>query len=135
MPSDKPLRCNFVLNDNLEKFWAIEEIPVNTPPLYKEEQICEDYFNKTVSRDCLGIFVVRFPFKDSPLELGESRDLAIKRLTFQENRIKKDDVLKNKYFAFINEYIELEHMREFKNTDLVNMFRCFFASFCGHTRG
>nr|CAI5839870.1 unnamed protein product [Callosobruchus analis] len=44
IPNNTTVRCNFVVNDDLQRFWAIEEIPTETLALTKEEKLCEDYF-------------------------------------------------------------------------------------------
>lgn len=126
---EKTIKCNFVVNDDLQKFWDIEEVPSESLPLTQDEQYCEDYFNQTVSRDLnSGKFVVRFPFKESPMSLGDSKNLAIKKLLWQENRLKKNDLLNHKYTAFMNEYIKLEHMRKLTDKDS-NKFKCFLPHF------
>lgn len=123
------VKCNFNVNDDLQKFWDIEEVPSELSPFTKNEQYCEDYFNQTVSRDVLsGKFIVRFPFKENPLSLGESKDIAVKKFICQENRLKQYDSLKHKYIDFMNEYIDLKHMRKLTSTDS-SKFRCFLPHF------
>nr|CAI5850228.1 unnamed protein product [Callosobruchus analis] len=89
IPNNTTVRCNFVVNDDLQRFWAIEEIPTETLALTKEEKLCEDYFDETVTRDISGKFIVRFPLKCSASTLGNSYNIAIKRLLSQENKLKK----------------------------------------------
>nr|CAI5839869.1 unnamed protein product [Callosobruchus analis] len=130
IPNNTTVRCNFVVNDDLQRFWAIEEIPTETLALTKEEKLCEDYFDETVTRDISGKFirVVRFPLKCSASTLGNSYNIAIKRLLSQENKLKKSEILKDKYVSFMNEYIELEHMKQLSN-DAIQNFRCFLPHF------
>ncbi|XP_072389537.1 uncharacterized protein [Diabrotica undecimpunctata] len=79
----------------------------------KDEAFCENYFNKTVFQDSSGKFIVRFPLKLESTELGESKDLEIKRLLSQERKLENNKALKDKYFKFMNEYLELEQEHQF----------------------
>lgn len=124
LPLQSKVRCNLAINDDLQKFWSIEEIHNELPRLTKEEQFCEEYFDKTVSRDNLGRFVVRFPLKSSYKDLGDSKQLAIKRPMLQENRLKENDLLKTKYTSFMNEYLQLGHMNLVSDSKM-DTFRCF----------
>ncbi|XP_037813119.1 uncharacterized protein LOC119604511 [Lucilia sericata] len=98
------------LNDCLEKFWTIED----HHRINKEENNndCERYFEETTYR-CpqTNKFVVRFPFKPNAQKLGESYDIALKRFLLLEKRLKCDKKLNDEYSSFINEYIEMNHMK------------------------
>jgi len=76
----------------------------------KEEREAENHFVKTIQRDKEGRFIVSMPFKRSPNELGESREIAQHRLLNLERKLSKDDTLKKQYTAFLEEYERLGHM-------------------------
>lgn len=105
------------LNNNIQKFWQLENIsksPIRSP----EEQLCEIHFVSTTTRNSDGRFVVSLPFRENNLILGNSRELALKRLYSLEKRFAKNPVLKVEYSKFINEYLELGHMKLIKNVDI-----------------
>ncbi|XP_012542665.2 uncharacterized protein LOC105840305 [Monomorium pharaonis] len=104
------------IRDSLERFWKIEEC-LSTPNLTREESECEDLFVKTMKRDEQGRFTVRLPFRANADKLGDSLDMAIKRLYSLEKRLAKDSSLKKQYVSFMNEYLELGHMTEVKSSD------------------
>lgn len=62
------------LKIDLEKFWDIEEIS-SKKFLSTEETFCEDHFQKHVSRDVNGRYVVALPFNENIKNLGESNKL------------------------------------------------------------
>lgn len=91
---------NEMLDESITKFWKTEEIPQRTI-FTKEEQYCEDYFDKTTIRKGDGRFVVRLPFVKRVQDLGDSSLLALKRLQSIEKRLKRDENLKNEYVEFM----------------------------------
>lgn len=98
------------IDNNLTKFWALEEFDKNVEVMSKAEQYCEDHFVNSFSRDFDGRFVVSFPFKENINQLGLSKQMAYKRLLFLEKRLIKDEWLKREYVSFLNEYRDLGHM-------------------------
>jgi len=78
--------------------------------------MCEGHFATTYKRDEEGRFIISMPIKKERLrELGGSRDLAIQRLFKNlERRFNRQPQLKKEYSRFMNEYLELKHMREIK---------------------
>ena len=58
------LQTCFVLSfeDNLQRFWEIEEVP-KTKHLTDEERRCEEHFNSTTRRSAEGRFIVKLPYK------------------------------------------------------------------------
>lgn len=57
-----------------------------------------------------GKFIVKLPFKENLAQLGESRNMAIRRFQTLEIKLAKDVLLKKKYSEFMREYINLGHM-------------------------
>ena len=64
------------------------------------------------------------PVNDDTLSsLGESMEIALKRLHATERRLAREERLREQYVAFMREYLELGHMR--KVTDLTTVKRCY----------
>ncbi|XP_072400754.1 uncharacterized protein [Diabrotica undecimpunctata] len=106
------VQCFFVQSDqvqkDLEKFWSIEEVS-NTKVISQEDNICEEHFN-TYSKDSTGKFIVKITLKESREQLGDSKDLAVRRLLNLERQFEKDIKLKKLYVSFMQEYQALNHM-------------------------
>ena len=58
--------------DTLKKFWEIEDLP-QSRHFTKEEQACEEHYQRTTKRNQEGQFVVRLPFKDNATPAIPSR--------------------------------------------------------------
>lgn len=115
-PINNKVKCHFseqplqqFNNDELQKFWAMEE--PNFSNLNSSEDIfCEEHYENSMSRALNGQFIVKIPWREDPSSLGDSKHLAIKRLLNLEARFKRNLDLKKSYTAFINEYKDLGHM-------------------------
>ena len=59
------------VEDSLNRFWEIEEMPA-TKHLTDEERRCEEHFKSTTRRSPEGRFIVKLPFKNEIGELGDS---------------------------------------------------------------
>lgn len=137
--SYKEQNFNFVLTDNdssentshddlhsfLPKFWDIIDIP-NQKYLSSEEQQCENYFDKTYSRDETGRFIVNLPLKENLDQLGESKSIALKRFMHLERKLNSNDQLKRDYKNFIDEYLQLNHMRLIDETVIDSSQKSFY---------
>ncbi|KAH9627675.1 hypothetical protein HF086_016829 [Spodoptera exigua] len=67
--------CNYThnINDNLQKFWEIEELNLKINIGTPEERLCESHFQENVKRLSNGRFSVKMPLKEIPEEaLGDS---------------------------------------------------------------
>ncbi|XP_025986008.1 uncharacterized protein LOC105206577 [Solenopsis invicta] len=110
--------CFFSNSDNietqLERFWQVEEGSLHAN-LSETEQICEDEFMKGHRRNAGGRFEVRLPLRDKVERLGQSREIAIKRLKELERKFVSSSELKVQYTNFMQEYQELGHMSEVIN--------------------
>ncbi|XP_071631892.1 uncharacterized protein [Temnothorax longispinosus] len=99
------------LDEELRRFWEIEEIP-RAIPLSPEEQQCEDHFLATHWRRSDGRYVIRFPFKTGPpIEIGNSYHSAERQLRGLERRLNADERVATEYRAFMEEYERLGHMK------------------------
>ncbi|XP_039311989.1 uncharacterized protein LOC120359242 [Solenopsis invicta] len=114
--------CLFVRQDSiyneLARFWELEEYEMkDNTRLSTEDQACEDYFVNTVTRNISGRFVVRLPFRGNKAQLGESRQIAEKRLNYLERKFQRDPEFHARYSEFMREYIRLNHMSQVDKDD------------------
>lgn len=105
----------YVMNELLARFWELND-PIESKYTAAEEKV-ERYFVETTTRDLEGRFVVRIPFKDNDEELGESRTIALKRFFQIERRLERDKELRKNYNKFMQEFIDLGHMRRATNCE------------------
>ncbi|XP_061719560.1 uncharacterized protein LOC133526796 [Cydia pomonella] len=106
--------CSFLTHNeetNLTRFWELDSVS-SKHCMSQEEQACEKSFLDNTTHDQDGRFVVTLPLKESPDVLGDSYQMAKRRFLALEKRLARDPVLKNLYFDFIREYIDLGHMSE-----------------------
>ncbi|KAH8292646.1 hypothetical protein KR054_004088, partial [Drosophila jambulina] len=67
--SEEPL---ISIDNTLQKFWSLEELPSPKKILSPEHKLCEDHYRKTTQVLPSGRFEVRLPFKSDPNGLGNS---------------------------------------------------------------
>lgn len=99
-----------VVNQLLARFWELNDS--SECNLTVAEERAERLFSQSTERDKNGRFIVRIPFIDGDIELGESRAIASQRFNQLERRFNRDPDLREKYNEFMKEYLELGHMRE-----------------------
>ncbi|XP_017887274.1 uncharacterized protein LOC108629231, partial [Ceratina calcarata] len=116
---NKQTACFFTqsLDDQLSRFWEVEEIS-NKKPLSLEETICEEHFTKNTYRDSSGRFVVRLPFNDKRHLLGQSREIALRQFLSLERKLLRDNNLLDQYTKFLEEYEDLGHMSVIQNEEV-----------------
>ncbi|GFU74539.1 uncharacterized protein TNCV_550781 [Trichonephila clavipes] len=102
------------LNKTLEKFWKVEDVE---KPIVKNKErlICEEHYANTHFRTKEGKYVVCMPLKKEPSCLGNSKDIALKRLGSLWNRLARDENYLNLYREFLRDYERLGHMKEVTN--------------------
>nr|CAH7750757.1 unnamed protein product [Callosobruchus chinensis] len=105
------------IQNDLRRFWEIEECLPDQKVLSEEEIACEKHFVENTKRNEHGAFVVKLPFKDSVQKLGDSCELAKRRLLNLEKRLDSNEQYKNLYCEFMNEYLKLGHMSKISNPD------------------
>ncbi|XP_037931438.1 uncharacterized protein LOC119666230 [Teleopsis dalmanni] len=98
---------NSSLEDAIERLWRMDE---------------NFHTNK-------GRFVVRLPFLENSLTLGESQETAWRRFISLERRLAKNHVLRKQYVQFMEEYERLGHMTEV-NLDSMLTPRYFIPHHC-----
>ncbi|XP_076247806.1 uncharacterized protein LOC143187478 [Calliopsis andreniformis] len=114
--NDKIQRCHLVTNQELhsqmERFWKIEEVNVESS---LEADECEALFQATVHQTDKGRYVVHIPFNDQIQKLGTSRQQAENRFKALERKLLKQPQLREQYVDFMNEYESLGHMSRISN--------------------
>lgn len=105
------------IQKQLEKFWIIEEILTKNKVVTEEEQFCETHFIESFYREFDGRFGVRLPFRKNINNLGESKEIALKRFINLEKKLNLNSHLNSEYSKFMDEYINLHHMSEVKTED------------------
>lgn len=120
----------FKLHQEFSKFWELEELPNQISTLSESEKACEANFISNSVRLGSGRFSVGLPLKDSPDCLGNSYNMAKKRLLNLERRFKKQPEVKSQYVKFIREYKSLGHLSK-SNINIPNpsYFLCHHAVF------
>ena len=102
------LREDTSLEHNLNRFCEVEEVEQSS--MTAEQESCEQHFISNTVQQPDGRFVVRFPTKMDPKQLGSSSLTAERRLHAPERRLERDPDLKVQYHKFMKEYEELGHM-------------------------
>lgn len=115
------LTCSFgapeVLSESLERFWELEIYNDGEKrALSREEEKCEQFFEQTTTRASDGRFIVRLPFRDKHLSIGNNREIALKRLNSLERGLKGNSVVRERYIKFMREYVDLGHMSMINST-------------------
>ncbi|XP_062713273.1 uncharacterized protein LOC134290219 [Aedes albopictus] len=109
----------------LERFWECEELE-SERALSPEERRCEELYQQTVRREQDGRYTVALPkHNETPLHLGESREIAFRRLQGTERRLARDASLREQYVAFMDEYLAMGHMRKVDQTTQETIQRCY----------
>ncbi|KAF6203560.1 hypothetical protein GE061_001892 [Apolygus lucorum] len=93
----------------IEKFWQIEE-PSASHFLSPEDEKCEDHFNTTHHRTPDGRYVVSLPFAKEQSNIVPNIKRALSRFHALENKLSKDDALRDDYINFMQQYLDLGHM-------------------------
>lgn len=111
------------LSDILKQFWTIEgsdELLAPGPGDTASNAECLEHFRRTHQRDGEGRYIVRLPFNERKNQLGDSKQMAMKRFLTVERRLDREPELKQQYAAFMQEYENLGHMREVRTEDADN---------------
>lgn len=102
------LAINDSIENQMEKFWKIEEITSNRN-WTEEEERCEDHFKRTYQRNEDGRFVVKLPRRNLG-ELGDTYESALTRFKYLERKLQGNPELKHNYIEFMRQYQHLNHM-------------------------
>lgn len=107
------------LDEQLRKFWEIEEISSDRTMTH-DEIYCEEHYRTTHKRDETGRFIVRLPFLQTfsqDIKLGQSRQMAVRRLNQLEHRFRKMPSSKSEYVDCIDGYINLNHVEDISDVE------------------
>ncbi|GFW04465.1 integrase catalytic domain-containing protein [Trichonephila clavipes] len=115
------IKDNVDLEKTMRRFWEIENVEPETIKI-KETIICEEHFQKNHARDSTGRYIVSMPFKKDPNCLGQSKDIALKKLNSLWNRLKREPNYLKLYRDFLKEYKELGHMQEVDEREECGMY-------------
>lgn len=107
------------LSHIVERFWKLNEIDVSCN-YSNEEEACELHFQKNVTRDCTGRYIVSLPLRQSAASLGDSFKMAHKRFLLLENRLTRNPELKQMYVEFMSDYERLGHMSAISEDQLAS---------------
>lgn len=106
------------IEDTLKSLWEIE---TDTKRKYtKEEQLCEEIYEKTVTRNQEGRYIMKLPFKtENPRVLdGNTKEIAKRRFMQLERKFKRSPNLKTEYIKGINDYLDEGHLEEVPTTSM-----------------
>ncbi|GFW63760.1 DUF1758 domain-containing protein [Trichonephila clavipes] len=111
--TENRVHCGLIVDDDLKKtlkkFWEIEGVHIE-PKVDTEVSLCEDHFVRTHTRNCEGRYVVSMALNKDPSCLGNSKDIAIRRLNSLWKRLSRDSSYLSLYAEFLKEYEELGHL-------------------------
>ncbi|XP_025997894.2 uncharacterized protein LOC113006176 [Solenopsis invicta] len=97
------------LESQMAKFWATEEITDNSSRSIAVHD-SETHFLENVIRNNDGRYVVRLPFRNKERQLGNSRNVALKRFYSLERKLELNPELKTAYTQIFEEYLNLNQM-------------------------
>lgn len=86
---DEQHRILHNLDKSVRRFWEIESIP-EIKIRSEDEQLAEDIFTASHSRNSNGRYCVNILFKSNAPLMGNSRQITIKRFLQLENQLKKN---------------------------------------------
>jgi len=98
-------RC---LESSLQRFWELEDPAPAAPQISSDDQLSEEHFLSTFTRDSEGRYEVSLPFAPDCGTLGDSRQKAISCFRSLEKQFQKDHKLRDAYHSQIKDYIAKE---------------------------
>lgn len=101
------------LEKNIQKLWHFDDLELCTKK-DAENELVEQMFIEMHSRSDSGRHVVKLPMNPQMIQLGSSREIALRRFLMQEKKFERDQAYKRKYVEFMDEMLELGHMVEAK---------------------
>lgn len=106
------------IDRHLERLWELDNTTTLQSQLSTEHQLCQTIFDKTVQQNDEGRIVVKLPFNTPPDDIGETYNIAVRRMKAMEVKLNKNADLKRQYSEFMEEYIQLGHMSVVQDHDL-----------------
>ena len=114
---------------DITQFWELENVP-EKKMLTKSESECVEHFNRTTKRKDDGRFVVEMPLKSDGPTLGSSKAIAMRRFLNLEKKLNSDLSLKERYAAFIQEFLDLGHLERVPDDQLDNPINFYLPHHC-----
>lgn len=112
----RSIQCNFTMTERIDqqltKFWELESFAFDQNSKDPIQNASEQHFVQNTTRLDNGRFCVRLPLKETTDCLGDSFNMAHKRLLSLEKRFEQQPQLKDQYVQFIREYEDLGHLSE-----------------------
>lgn len=102
------------LENLLKRMWEIEQVPTKLQKS-REQELVERIFKEKRTRDESGRFFVPILLQPNVTDIGDSRQIAMRRFFYLEKRFKKDPDYHKQYIDFMREYEQLGHMIETKD--------------------
>ena len=99
-------------------FWEIEEPPTSEVHLTEDDQKAIDKFKNTVSRDPDGRYIVSLPRAGPKMDLGHSRQQALRRFYSNRKQLQKSDRWES-FSEAVLEYSQLGHAEPVPIKELV----------------
>nr|CAI5841708.1 unnamed protein product [Callosobruchus analis] len=115
--TSQPVSCHLTslstpsLDHIIRKFWEIESLP-SKQFLSPEEEKCETFYQRTVTRYESGRFQVSLPFRHSRPDLGDTYAKAHKCSLSLESKLLKNPALYEQYADVKNSYIKNDYMND-----------------------
>lgn len=135
-PSTTQVCLSVSLEQQLEKFWKIEEPDNKEEEWSIEETAAENVYKHTHARDPeTGRYSVQLPFKPGGPILGRSRNIAIANFRQLEKKFKKNTIYKDRYVHAMNQYFKMGHAKpatkpercyEIQNENGSSNFNCYY---------
>ena len=113
----------------LSRFLELESVPKKKHRII-EEAHCEEHFVATTTRESTGTFNVRLPFKADSHSLGQSRASAMRRFINLENKLKRENLLKDRYSEFINDFLKWGNLEKVHDGKLDNANHYYMPHHC-----
>ncbi|XP_046145647.1 uncharacterized protein LOC123988932 [Osmia bicornis bicornis] len=109
------------IDESLQRFWTLEELPTVTASLRPLDEACEKLFRDSHVRNSDGRFIVRLPLKSEPPAVGpETRRMALGSLMHMYRRFARDPRIASAYREFMAVYEKLGHMERVPASELDN---------------
>ena len=98
--------CNLIdLNKQLARFWEVEEC-VDRVPRSLEDSYCEAHYKEHTKRDSHGRYVVRLPVKAKDVDLGNSKQQALRRFNSLQRKLRYNLLLGEEYAKVFRDYVD-----------------------------
>ena len=117
------------LHEALQALWKVEE-PPSRPFKSPEDELCEQSFSSTVSRNDDDRFMVRLPLKTSDPDFGDSRSIAVARWLHTESRLKRHPLQAAMHHDFLRTYRILGHMEPVSEKELPTSKNYYMPHYC-----